>query len=109
VSLPRDDAAIVAWVKTELAALDATPRERNWRRRAIGGTVGSVMAEVPLHTKLDLRVPRTEMRVLREAAERRGIGVRTYLRRAIATCLLCDGWSPESMAYFAEGGLLGPP
>ena len=38
--LPADDAEIAAWVRSNLAALDTTERDRRWRQRARGMTVG---------------------------------------------------------------------
>lgn len=106
--LPSDDEAVAAWVSEQLAALDTRPRDRLWRRKVLGCSIGYALSEVPRDVRLDITLPVAEMRVLRRTAESRDLGVREYVRRAIGTVLVvCDGYHPDDIAHLTRGGLIG--
>lgn len=110
MKLPRgEDWDLVAdAVGKALAEADERPRRVDWRHRAIGMTRAEAMAIVPRKTRLDLTVPLGEMRMIRAAAQRRGLTVRGYLRRALATIMVCDGFDPDEMPMLSRGGPLVP-
>jgi hypothetical protein len=108
MSLPTDDAAIAAWVRERLAALDAAPRDPRWRHKALGMTRGEAAATAHRDVRLDITLPVGEMRVLRDCAAARGLPVRAYVRRALGTVVVaCDGVPVEMVGHLAKGGLLG--
>lgn len=108
MSLPSDDAEIAAWVTARLHVLDTTPRDKRWKTKALGMPVTVALSQAPRDYRLDLRVPVSEMRLLNDAARKRGLGTRTYVRKAVATMMAVDGFDPDDVPSLAAGGLLGP-
>lgn len=110
MSLPSDDAAIAAWVSARLAEFDDSPRDKAWRRKALGMPRPVALAMAPREYRLDLRIPVGEMRLVNDVAKAHGLGTRTYLRRVLATMMVVvDDVDPEMLPYLAHGGLIGPP
>lgn len=113
-ALPGPDATdeeVAAWVHEALIAIDARPRHRMWRWRAVGGNLADALADAGLRdARLDIRVPVSEMRVITAVCRAREIGPRAYLRRAFGTMLVvCDGLEPSDVPGMCAGGLIGPP
>lgn len=108
-SAQATDEEVAEWVRRTVAALDVTPRDPRWRHKALGMTRAEAVSAAPLRYRLDLQVPVGEMRVLRRLAERRGLGVRAYVRRLIATALLAvEGLDADDVPSLCEGGLIRP-
>ena len=103
MSLPTGDAEIAAYVRAALAAIDMTPRKRNWRQRALGMSQPDALAMVPGDYRLSLKVPLGEMRLLRDAATERGIGVEQLVRRALGTWMTVAGYD---VPFLTSGGLI---
>jgi len=106
---PREatDDEVKAWVRTAIRALDSTERQRNWRFRALGCSVGEAMADAPRDGRVGLKIPVGEMRILREVAKERGFRVETLVRRALATWLVAVAdVDPEELPFLAHGGML---
>lgn len=110
-SLPPVEATddeVRAWVRAAMQAVDAVPRRKNWRFRALGCSYGEAMADAPRTGRVGLEIPVGEMRILRELAAERGIGVETLVRRALATWMSAIGdVDPDSIPTLARGGILG--
>lgn len=108
--LPADDPeAVRAYVEMRLAQLDTTPRDRYWRRKALGMDRADAIALAPRYGRLDLHVTVGELRVLRDCARRRGLGLRPWVRAAVATAAIaCDDVDPATIPSLAAHGLLGP-
>ena len=105
------DQQIAEWIETAVEQLDNTPPRKYWRWHVLDGRgMANVIAEsAPRHYRLDIWVPVTEQRLLKDAAEARGIGVRTYMRSAVATILCaCDGYSSSEIPELAKHGLILP-
>jgi hypothetical protein len=109
VTLPDSDAAVAAWVKQRLWALDNEPTYRKWRERALGMPRPVALASAPREYRLDFRVPVSEMRLLNDVAKARELGTRTYVKRALATVMVaCDGVDPAMIRSLSGPGLIGP-
>jgi len=108
VKLPAEWDDVAEVVAQELELLDSSKRRANWKYRALGATVAEVVAEVPTKTRLDVNVPVGELRVVRRLAEARGLTLRAYLRRALATAVVCDGVDPADVPVLTKGGPLRP-
>jgi hypothetical protein len=109
VSLPVDDEAIAAWVRTRLAVLDTTPRDRLWRKRALGVARSVAIASAPKWGYISFPIPPAEMSVLRRRAEARGMSVQGYVKAAVATALVaCDGIERDDIPTLSGPGLVGP-
>lgn len=107
--LPADDEEIAQWVRSQLTALDTTPRQRRWRARALGMSKGEALAAAPRTTRIDIDVPIGETRILRVAAQARGMALSAYVRRAVATVLVAsDRVEPDAIPWLASDGLIGP-
>lgn len=105
----EDPADIREFVLARLAELDTTPRDRYWRRNALGMTKAEAIADAPRFGRLDLRITLGEIRVLRSCATRRGMTLRPWLRAALATAAIaCEGVAAEEIPTLAGHGLLGP-
>jgi hypothetical protein len=109
-ALPPREASeeeVRAWVKVAIQALDETPRERNWRFRAIGSSYAEAMVDAPRTARVGLKLPVGEWRIVREVAKERGIGVETLVRRGFATWLVAIGdVDPASIPSLGRGGML---
>jgi hypothetical protein len=110
VKLPADDPrAISAFVAQRLAAMDHTPRDRYWRRRALGMSMADAIDSAPRYGRLDLHLTVGEIRVLRDCAKGRDLGLRPWVRAAVATAAICcDDVDPAMIPSLAGPGLLGP-
>lgn len=97
----------MAYVRTALAALDASPRVARWRARAMGGNRTDILAEASPDVRLGLKVPVGEMRIVRDVARERGIGAETMFRRGFGTWMAAmTELDPGDLPYFLRGGLL---
>lgn len=108
MSYPTDDADVIAWVTARLRALDTTPRDKRWRTKAVGMPMSVALAQAPREYRLDLNIAVAEMRVLRDAAAARGIPVRSYAKRAMATMMAVDGHDTDLYPALIGDGLMGP-
>ena len=107
--IPDDDERVVKWVRERLDELDTTPRNRNWRNRALGMTKAEAAALAPRDVVFTLHVPVGEMRLINDAARRRDLAPARFVRLAIGTILVvCDGLPQDAMTYLLDGGLIGP-
>lgn len=112
--LPRkgsSDEAVREWIRQSILILDDTPRRPFWRWHVQDGKgLAQILAEsAPRQHRLDIRIPVGEMRVVLDAAKDRELGVRTYMRAALGTCMVaCDGYSPEYIPSLTAPGLLRP-
>lgn len=107
--IPGDDVLNARWVREQLEALDTTPRNRNWRHRALGMTMGEALATAPRESTLTLLIPVAEMRLLSDAAKRRELTPTRYVRRAVGTILhVCDGLPMDAMPWWIDTGPIGP-
>lgn len=108
---PRNatDEEVAAWVKAAVQALDDTERKPNWRYRALEMSMGEALAEAPRFTRLTVKVPVGEMRIVRDVAKRREMPVDPMLRRAFGTWLVAvEGVDPVLLPWLTKGGILGP-
>lgn len=101
------DDQVKAWVRTAINALETTPRARNWRWRALGMSVGEAMVDAPRTGRIKVEIPVGEMRILREMAAERSIGVETMVRRGFATwaCAIAE-LDREDAPSLTRGGML---
>jgi hypothetical protein len=109
VSLPTDDADIIAWVQARLRALDTTPRDKRWRRKALGVPLPVALASAPKWGYISIPIPPAEMAVLRRRAEGRSMSVQGYVKAAVATVLVaCDNIEREDIPLLSGPGLVAP-
>lgn len=107
--IPVDDKELRQWVSSCLAALDTTPRARNWRQKAVGMPKADAIAMVPRYGRLDLRLTTGELRILQHCADAREMTLRGWLRAATATAAVCcEGMDREELPSLMSAGLLVP-
>lgn len=103
------DEEIAAYVTTRLRELDTTPRDKRWRTKALGMTMGEAIASAPRWTMVDLRMTIGEVRVMRDCAKARGMNLRQWIRAAVATtAVCCDHVEPSMIPSLMDKGLLEP-
>lgn len=91
--LPADDGALAAWIEDRLDEVD-TSRARDWRRRAVGGTLAAAMSKLDPHPTLCLKMPRTEHVLVKRFFRERGLSVAAGLRLAICAMMREAGEDP---------------
>ena len=107
--IPTTDDEIAAWVRTRLAVLDTTPRDKLWRRRALGVPRTVALASAPRSGHITFPIPTAEMSILRRRAEARGMSVQGYVRSAVGMALVvCDDVPRDEIPALTQDGLIGP-
>ena len=96
------DEDISAIVADQLVELDLTPRNPRWKHRALGATTAQVMAESPSRRNVMLRVPVSEMRVIKDAARAEGTTVTRFIRRAVLDRLKEGGFEVDPESYLGS-------
>jgi hypothetical protein len=81
-----------------------------WRYRATGIDVATALGDESLRdARLDVRLNIGEARLVTAAAQARGIGTRSYVKRALGTMLVvCEGVPAEELPSMLKGGLVRP-
>ena len=108
---PREasDDEVRAWVRATVHAMDDTPRVSTWRYRALGMTMGDAMLGAPSHSRLSIKLPVGEARMVADAAKDRGLSRDVYVRRIVGTWLATfDNVDPESVPTLLLGGMIRP-
>lgn len=111
MDLSLSNREIAELVARRVAALDDTPVRRAWRWEANGRRgLTEVMATAPAEHIWRMNIPVPQMRVLKVAADLRGVGPLTYARRAVGTLLVAlEGLDPDDdVPFWTNGGILGP-
>jgi len=86
------------------AALDADDETLNrmWRYRALGKTLGQ-LAYVPKVGIARLQLKGEDFKLVRAAAQDKGLSVNAYLRTCLARCLIADyGLDPPDIPSLAR-------
>lgn len=106
--IPTDDDDITEWVRRRLLALDTTPRNKMWRRNALGVSRTVALASAPKWGHITFPIPPAEMSILRRCAEARGTSVQGYARAAVGTALVALDDIGRDALPMLGADLLGP-
>ena len=108
---PREatDEEVRAWVRMTVGAMDTTERVSTWRYRALGMTRGEAMLGAPTHSRVSLKIPVGEARLVADCAKDHGLTRDVYARRVLGTWLACfDEVDPDSIPALLRGGMIRP-